>query len=70
MNTNKCPHCKAIIGTVVTEDITMTIGAGKPAWNGFSHACPDCHAVLGVEVNPMTIQSEIIDAIHALGKGR
>jgi hypothetical protein len=25
-NTNECPHCKATIFTVNTEDITMTIG--------------------------------------------
>lgn len=46
------------------EDITMTIGIGKPAWKGFSHACPSCHCVLSVEVNPLTIQGEILNALR------
>ena len=67
INSSKCPHCKSTITTVHTEDITMTVAIGKPAWKGFSHACPSCHCVLSVEVNPLTIQGEILDALR---KGR
>ena len=69
MNSSKCPHCKAVISSVATEDITMTVSMGQPAWKGFSHACPSCKSVLGVEINPLTVQGEIIDAIKALRKG-
>jgi len=69
MNTNKCPHCKNTITTVKTEDITMTVGMGKPAWKGFSHACPSCHSVLNVEVNPLAVQGEVLDAIAKLRRG-
>ncbi len=70
MNISKCPYCKNIITTVITEDVTMTIGVGKPAWNGLSHACPLCHVVLGVEVNPLVIQGKILDALDDLRKDR
>ena len=70
INVSKCPHCKAVISTVVSEDITMTASLGKPAWKGLTHACPHCHTVLGVEVNPLVVQGEIIRAIEALRKGR
>ena len=70
ININKCPHCKATITSVVTEDITITVGIGKPAWKGFSHACPGCRFVLSVEVNPLTVQGEILAEIQALRKGQ
>lgn len=66
MNTSNCPHCKSVITYVKTEDITMTVGLGKPAWKGFSHACSTCNTVLSVEVNPLSIQGEILDAIGNL----
>jgi hypothetical protein len=28
--------------------------ACNPAWKGFSYACPHCHAILGVQINPLT----------------
>ncbi len=68
INSNKCPHCNTMISSVKTEDITMTINIGQPAWKGFSHACPSCNSILGVEVNPLTIQGEILDAIKNLRK--
>ncbi len=68
INSSKCPHCKNIIMSVKTEDISMTVGLGQPAWKGFSHSCPSCHSVLSVEVNPLTIQGEILAAIENLRK--
>lgn len=65
-NSNKCPHCKTSIPNVITEDITMTASHGQPAWKGFSHACPYCRTILGVEVNPLSIRDEILEAIQHL----
>lgn len=66
MNSSSCPHCKSIITSVKTEDVTLTVGVGKPAWKGFSHACTTCNTVLSIEVNPLTIQGEILDALGRL----
>jgi hypothetical protein len=43
----------------------MNVGF-SPRWKGFSYSCPHCHVVLGVEVNPLTVQAEILDGVKAM----
>jgi predicted RNA-binding Zn-ribbon protein involved in translation (DUF1610 family) len=62
INTNKCPKCGQIVTAVAIEDITMNV-TFNPAWKGFSFACPHCRAILGVQINPLTIRDEIIDGV-------
>jgi phage FluMu protein Com len=69
IHTNKCPHCKAVITAVNAETITMNAGL-TAAWNGFSYGCPACKAVLGVQINPVTIQKEIISALSKVIRGQ
>ncbi len=35
----------------------------QQTWKGFSHACPSCRYVLGVEVNPLAIREDIINGL-------
>jgi len=61
MNTNKCPHCQTAITRVLTEDITMQVG--ETPKKGFSYACPMCHSILGIQMNPMAILSEFKEEV-------
>jgi uncharacterized protein with PIN domain len=70
LNTNKCPKCDRMLTSVTTEDITMNVGF-SPKWKGFSHACPSCHAVLGVELNPLAVREDILNEVaKMLGRTR
>ncbi len=43
---------------VQVEDVNIHVGF-SPTWKGFSYYCPHCKTVLGVQVNPLTIQTDI-----------
>ena len=64
MNTGKCPKCDSAINNCSVEDITLDI-AGKPRWRAFSYSCPNCKAVLGVQMNPLTLNVDLINQVKA-----
>lgn len=64
INGNKCPKCDKVIFNTTSEDVQMHVGF-TPAWTGLSHACPHCRVILGVEVNPMLLKSELLRELLA-----
>ena len=66
-NVNKCPHCSKAITDVSVEDVTLTVGF-QPRWKGFSYSCPACHKVLGVEMNPLAGEVDLLNGVEKLLK--
>jgi len=63
LNLGKCPKCEKNISHVKTEQISAATGMGGNDWRALSHLCPLCHTVLGVQVDPLAIKSEILKAL-------
>jgi len=62
MNTGKCPKCDSIISACIVEDINLINGA-KPLWRAFSYSCPSCKTVLGVQMNPLTLNADLVNTL-------
>jgi hypothetical protein len=62
INTAKCPKCEKVITGVTTEDITMNV-TFQPQWKGFTYSCPSCRTILGVEINPLAVKEDIVNAL-------
>lgn len=65
INSGKCPKCESIVSHVATEDVTLNVNL-QARWKGFSYSCPRCRTVLGVQMNPLTIQVDIVNDIKKL----
>jgi len=66
INSNKCPKCDRVITKVQVEDVTIQVGFTQN-WKGFSYGCPSCRAVLGVQMNPLTLNDDLkIEILKAL----
>lgn len=62
INVGKCPKCERTITTVAVEDVSLNVGF-QPKWKGFSYSCPSCHTVLGVQMNPLTLNSDLVSEL-------
>jgi hypothetical protein len=59
INAGKCPKCEKTITAVSVEDVSLN-GGLRVTWKGFSYSCPSCHTVLGVQMNPLTLNSDLV----------
>ena len=64
INVGKCPKCEITITKVQVEDISIATQF-TDKWQGFSYKCPSCHAVLGVQMNPLTLNDDLKNEILA-----
>jgi hypothetical protein len=64
MNTGKCPKCDSVINACVVEDVNLLAG-DAPRWRAFSYSCPSCKTVLGVQMNPLTLNVDLANLIKA-----
>jgi len=70
MNVGKCPKCETVISRVNFENIDVSGGIGGPTWRGISYKCPSCKTVLGVQIDPIALNSDLIDDLFTrLRKG-
>lgn len=63
MNTGKCPKCDAVIDKVIVEDISLN-DEQQPRWRGFSYCCSACKTVLGVQMNPLALNFDLISQLR------
>lgn len=62
----KCPHCDQIVTQVEGLDVPVTV-SHRPQWQGLAYACPHCHKILSVQVNPFLLNNELVaDLLKAL----
>ena len=65
INTNKCPKCDRVITDVCVEDVSISV-VFQPKWKGFSYACPHCRAILGVQMNPLTLNDDLAHKVKKM----
>ena len=64
MNKGKCPKCDSVIESVIAEDLSLN-DEKQPRWRGFSYSCPSCRTVLGVQMNPLALNVDLLAQIKA-----
>jgi len=62
MNNGKCPKCDSVISACVVEDVSLLTG-DTPRWRAFSYSCPSCKTVLGVQMNPLTLNVDLVNIL-------
>jgi uncharacterized protein with PIN domain len=55
---SKCPKCEQTLTQLLVKDVALN--AGLKSWNGVTYCCPDCYAVLGVELDPVALKTDIV----------
>jgi predicted RNA-binding Zn-ribbon protein involved in translation (DUF1610 family) len=66
INLNKCPKCDSVIESARVEDISLDVQL-QPTWKGFSYGCPTCGAILGVQMNPLSLNADLVSDIKEKG---
>jgi hypothetical protein len=59
----KCPKCGRGIGQVLFEVIVAQERPHGNAWNALSFLCPSCYSVLGVQVDPVALNSDLVEQL-------
>jgi uncharacterized protein with PIN domain len=68
-NFGKCPHCKKTVSHAKIETITVEAGIYE-AYEGVTYVCPHCHSVLGVGIDPLSLNADVVSRLlKALRKG-
>jgi hypothetical protein len=57
----KCPKCEKIVSSVSGNPVDVRVGTG--VWKGISYQCPLCNTVLGVQIDPVALKTDIVDEI-------
>jgi hypothetical protein len=65
-----CPKCDKPVSSVTTCNVEVnTIPSPGHTWRGVEHCCPSCGCILGVQIDPVALKTDIVEEIlHALGK--
>lgn len=65
----KCPKCNGVVHQAVADDIRIK-GSGGVPWLGLAHLCPHCSTILGMQIDPIALKSDILnELLEALRKG-
>ncbi len=61
----KCPYCgKNVLSLRINGvDASATMGT---RWNALTYNCPSCQAVLGCQIDPIAIKTDILNEIKKL----
>jgi hypothetical protein len=65
----KCPKCEKLLSYVSCSAVDVKVAFGT-SWNGISHNCPFCHTVLGVQIDPIAIKTDIVNELLNKLQGR
>ena len=60
MSTAKCPKCESAIQQLKAEPIDCEALPGQQAHQGVSYLCPNCSTILGLEINPPSLQEQAL----------
>ena len=59
----KCPGCGTQIDKVHTHPINIGDGGPHRHFKGVSYACPDCETILGVGLDPLALQNDLLEKL-------
>ena len=58
----KCPGCGQVTNTVKAGHIIVDV-APTTKWNGITYTCPKCNVILGVQIDPISIRTDIVNEV-------
>lgn len=62
-NTGKCPKCEKAISSLKIEQVPASTGVGGTEWKAISFCCKSCGVVLSVQIDPVAIKADILNAL-------
>lgn len=66
----KCPKCDKMVGRITGESVEIDFGINKTKWIGNMYLCPSCRTVLGCQIDPIAIKTDLkAELFEALRKG-
>ena len=58
----KCPKCEATITSVNIQNLDGKVG-GRSRWHCIAYTCPLCSSALSVQVDPIAVQTDTVNAV-------
>ena len=65
----KCPKCEKTVTHVNLNEIEASVFMGAK-WRTVTHNCPHCSTVLGCQIDPIAVKTDIVNTIMKGLKGR
>ena len=62
----KCPYCNNTILSINLEKVQSSALCSMPPWNTILYSCPHCQKVLNVQIDPIAIKTDIIEATQKI----
>jgi endogenous inhibitor of DNA gyrase (YacG/DUF329 family) len=59
----KCPKCEKPVMQVAIADVPARAFMGRTEWKGISFNCPMCQTILGVQIDPIAIKTDILNEL-------
>ena len=60
--TGKCPKCEKMVSNVTIQNMPIHQSL-QAKFVGVSYLCPNCHTILGVGIDPISLKSDTIDEL-------
>jgi hypothetical protein len=62
IHTGKCPKCDQVMPSITAQGVSAKVAFGNTV-HVISYQCPHCHSVLGVEIDPIALKSDIVSEV-------
>ena len=59
-----CPHCEQNISRLNLEEMSSSAFMGTQ-WNTIAYVCPMCQKIISVQIDPIAIKTDIVNALKA-----
>jgi hypothetical protein len=59
----KCPKCEKIVHNVIIDGVTAKEFLSTEGWKGITYLCPHCKTILGVQIDPIAIKTDTVNAV-------
>ena len=63
MSQGKCPKCERAVSSVVIDGVSASEFLGSSSWKGISYLCPHCKTILGVQIDPIAVKTDTVNAV-------
>jgi hypothetical protein len=70
MHNGKCPKCEKVMGKLRLQQVDIDVAFGGKSWNGVSYQCPFCNTVVGAQIDPIAIKTDMINELTEILRGR
>lgn len=63
MHGGKCPKCENTMASVYIQPIDAKVPFGGDVYKAASYQCPSCRTVLGVQMDPLALETDLVNKI-------